>query len=295
VAFIGIYVVIIYLWPEVMSQEVRMGFLSDIVNEGKTARFHHPAYHLAMLSFFITVLQLIEFWRYTIYEKGFILLNTFVQAYSILIANYRATIMATIFFLLCSVLIVIFLRERQKFFKRAFLIAALLGGLILLFSDVILSLPWLARIIDTRSILNDPNMVYRIIELVLGVSQMTTMKDYMLGMGYGHPFLYNGALTPFLHNGFVSIYYNFGIVGVILLLNIWVSFFLFIRRYLRRTSPMAYYIAATYFVALMIQNWSSGIFNREEPAIISFVLFLLVVVLHSRQSHDDVQDSIIRV
>jgi hypothetical protein len=266
-----------------MDYQIRMGFLRETTNVGRIGRFQHPAYHFAMLSFFVTMLQLLEFGQYKIYHKIFILLNTIIQAYSILIANYRAAIIATAFFLLFSSLIILFSRRGRKFYTRTFLIIALFCGVIFLFSDVIFAIPWFARIVDTKSILNDPNMAWRIVELLMAISRMNTWGDYILGMGYGRPFPYAGELAAFLHNGFVSIFYNFGVIGSILMLNIWANFYIYIRRYLRPAHTPAYYITITYFIALMIQNWSSGIFNREEAAIISFILFLLVVVFYSRE------------
>ena len=114
-------------------------------------------------------------------------------------------------------------------------------------------------------------------EAAYGVAAMNSPADLVFGMGYSHGFDFFGYKVFYLHNGYVTILYNFGVIGLCLFSVFGWRLFALIRE-VRRADPFLSNCGLAYGFALLIQNFSSSIVNREQSGTIAMLTFALIMV-----------------
>lgn len=272
---VALLVCLQYFFPAVFLQGKNVTGFSI---EGETIRrYTHTAYHLAMVSFFILVVQLFSGMKYKKPQWGFLAFNLLLQSVSILVANYRATMILSFLFLLSSLFwFYVISGKGLKRLRGIALFSVFVIGFIFVFSYQI---DWFQRVKMTSSILQDKNMVFRFDEIREGMKLLKTPAEFFFGVGYIKFFyFYNDMFkTFFLHNGFASILFNFGIIGCLFFLNLIVKLFLGITKKFRKYRVRLFFISLGYLLVLMGQNFSSGVFTREPSALLGFGIFILIL------------------
>jgi hypothetical protein len=118
---------------------------------------------------------------------------------------------------------------------------------------------------------------YRFLEAGLGLEKLANTGNWLFGVGYADGFINpfateEGQSTYYLHNGYVSILYNYGIIGVVAWGVLLISIILFIVRHYRASrGDLLFLILSFQLLGQLIQNFSSGIFNREPSATFAFI------------------------
>ena len=243
-------------------------------------RYKHGFYHLSMLSLYISCIQL--FVIKNKYNIAFVIMNIAVQLISISLTNYRSSMIISFGFVLTVLLMYLVMEKKYKYLLVVAIIAAVSAFISFDYDD---SSGIFARIFLTESLMEDPNMIWRMLESKMALDQMDTIKDYLIGVGYIKPFYLDEYKIFFLHNGYVSIFYNYGILAVFLY-----GFLIynFIRSVFRNNifRQMQGIVTLIYLAGLLMQNFTSGIFTREESAVIGFGLFLMIFDRSSRVKGD---------
>ena len=254
-----------------------------ITAEEGVRRYTHTAYHLAMVSFFITSFQMFSRMMYRKIETAFLTFNFFLQSVSILVANYRATMILSFLFVFLSLFWFFVIGRNGVRRLRGILCFALFMSLFVLIFSV--QFDWFHRVREMGPIFTDENMIYRFNEIKEGMTLLKSPSDYLFGVGYIRFFYFykDTFKTFFLHNGFVSVLFNFGIVGCLIVLNLLFRLFLGIYRKFHGTRRELFYISVGYLLVLLGQNFSSGIFTREPSALLGFGIFILVLKLQDSE------------
>ncbi len=286
---ISIFTILQYIFPElfIYSESIFENITVDYTSS--FTRYQHVAYHFAMLSIFLFLFYQNYSHLFSVKKKLFFYFNFIIQLVNLFTANYRSSIIAVAILIMTAFFMnFLFLKNfLQKFFAAIIVIIVILIS-VNFYIYQILNFPVLSRILNTNSIFNDPNILWRIVESEIALQNMNTFLSYIWGVGYINPFSYFNLQVVFLHNGFISIFYNFGIIGSILF-SILIFFILkqIFQNYFYHNKYL-FSIFSIYFFTLLLQNFSSGIFNREESAILAFgtFVFFLINPIHLSQVND---------
>jgi hypothetical protein len=243
-------------------------------------RFRHGFYHLSMVSLYISCIQL--FVKHQEYKTKivFTLSNIFIQLVSITLTNYRASMGIAFGFIFVVLFGYMFLKKRYGYI--IIVLMMLMLTIFMISSQNNISGAF-ARLLTTESVMDDPNMIWRLLESKTALDQMDTIKDIIFGVGYLKPFYLDNYKIFFLHNGYISLFYNYGLIAVVLFgFLIW--WFMKIIIVTIKKELLFGLCSLTYIIGLLLQNFSSGIFTRDESAILAFGIFLFIFDRLSRDN-----------
>jgi len=273
-AFIAILVILEYIFPNFSSFNI--GFIQDYrLQEKGFSRWQHSSYPLAMVSFFLASVVLPSNY-FNMKEKLIAVLSLIPQIFSLLIANYRATILVSLLFIALSILSHFLFTKKNRIVGLITLSTILLFFIALFTSEYINTIfgssDWFSRLEATQSINSDANFYWRIIEAGLAISKMNS-GDYVFGVGFSQPFYYAGYKIFCLHDGFISIFFNFGIAGSLLFVSLVAIYIFIVTKKFFKSNKYIFSVSMSFLLALLIQNLSIGIFYREYAFVLAIIIF----------------------
>ena len=254
---------------------------ASTVGEG-FVRFQTTYYHCSMLAIPLLIYKLIAKGKNTYYFT-LIILMLGMHFTTIIIAGYRASMFVLIAVLGLSYLI---LAKQMMFKYRLFFIILAIPVIIIIYSYTT------QRNEQTQSASGEEtSLLYRYAELGMGFDKINSEDKWIFGEGYADGFYNPLALagseeTYYLHNGYASILYNYGVIGAIawLALILSIIYFIIINFKINNSNPF-FVLIALYLLGEMVNNYSSGIFNRERNATFCFLFaFALLEVYVSKIS-----------
>jgi hypothetical protein len=252
--------------------------------KGEFYRYKHDIFYLSLISIFITILLFLNNQKSNLF---FTSLNVVIQLISIFIANYRATIISILLFIMLSTLYYLISNAKRKIRIYLSVIIVLILSYTLSVNGIFFTDKVFVRLYKTENLVEDDTMQWRFEEAAHALSNMDNIYDYIFGVGYSKPFNFFRSKTFFLHNGYVSIFYNFGLIGAFLLILILYNVYLLIKN-IHKKNKLLGAICIVFFVSILLQNFSEGVFNRGTTALLMFCIYVFIVsqlyhMLYSQQ------------
>jgi hypothetical protein len=237
-------------------------------------RFQTTYYHFATLAIVLLVYLLVQP-QCTPARRVWYIALVVLNFVTVFINGYRANM-----YVLVSTILVFgalsFHRSQSK--SKLWLLVATLPLMYFVYQYTVV------RGSETTTIEGDNTSIeYRLLEAGLGIEKMESAGAWVFGVGYADGFINPFAPEPgqetyFLHNGYLSIVYNYGIVGSIVWLFLVYMVLRFIARNFRQhRRDDLYVIISAHLIGQLIQNVSSGIFNREPSATFCFLFAFSVL------------------
>lgn len=226
-------------------------------------RFRTIYYHFGVLAILLAAWSLTSP-GFTPLGRTFLFVSFLVNSTAVMINGYRATMYVL---LGCLLFYTVYMFSRMTWKARSL---ALLTAIPLM---LVIYLYAQQRNPETESpVGEESSLVYRLVEAGIGIEKLDQDDAWLCGIGYRdgivNPWggIQGGQETYLLHNGYVSILYNYGIVGSIAWAYLIVSVSVFvIRHYSQNKNSGLYVILGLYLFGQLVVNYSSGIFNREQP------------------------------
>jgi len=245
-------------WP-IFSGLASFSETSSEVGES-FVRFRTIYYHFGVLAILLAAWSLTSP-ASTPLGKTFLFVSFLVNSAAVVINGYRATMYVL---LGCLLLYTVHMFSRMTWKARSL---ALLTAIPLILVIYLYAQQRNAQTEGPEG--EESSLVFRLFEAGLGMEKLDQDNAWVYGIGYR-----DGIVNPWggnqdtyiLHNGYAGILYNYGIVGSIAWIYLIFSVSAFvIRHYSQNKASGLYLILGLYLFGQLVVNYSSGIFNREQP------------------------------